>query len=263
MKYNVKTAAMLAAVLMFAPRAGAQSNFFPLLNCRNRAYTNATIDSVTPASATILWDGGGERIPITNLPPELLNRYHYDPQAAHDYLDAEAAKKAALKESADEESAALALAQGTLGPAQKIRIIKIISDFHLQIEAEGKVSEASIRKLPAEVLASFRELTQAKVDAARLEAQIKQDHQSAAPQPAPNMGNSRARRAAAQAQKNAAHAQKSTTDADTAALVKVNSRLKELESRTSILACPSDFVTSGGTRLWQFQAPATASVTAK
>lgn len=84
--------------LLICQLATAQTNFFPLLCCSNRTYTNATIETVTPATVTIFWDGGGERIPITNLPSELLGRYHYDPQAAQEYLDVQAAKKAARQE---------------------------------------------------------------------------------------------------------------------------------------------------------------------
>ena len=65
--------------LLICQLAAGQTNFFPLLCCGNRTYTNATIETVTPANITIFWDGGGERIPITNLPAELQTRYHYNP----------------------------------------------------------------------------------------------------------------------------------------------------------------------------------------
>jgi hypothetical protein len=262
MKHNraALPAAILAALLGFAPAAWTQTNFFPLLNCKNRTYTNATIEAATPATVTIFWDGGGERIPITDLPPELLTRYHYDAQAAQEYLDAQAAKKAALKERADQESAAIARAQSTLGPAQKIRIVKMISDIHLQIEAEGKVTDAYIHNLPPALLASFRELNQARVEAARLEAQTAQNQHAATP-PGTNtagVSNARAQKAAARAQKAAAAAAD-----DTAALARVKSRLKELEPRATLIACPTDYIISGNTRQWEYQATATAGLTPK
>ena len=257
-----KPAAILAGLLIFAPDACPQTNFFPLLECKNRIYTNATIESATPATVTIFWDGGGERIPITNLPPELLTRYHYDPQAAREYLDAEAAKKAALQESADQALAAIALAKSTLGPAQKIRVVKVISNVRLQIEAEGKVTGAYVHNLPPEILAAFRELNQTKAEAEWLEAQIAQDQYAAKhPVSNPAAGSARAKKAAASAQKNAASAaRKSAADA-AAALVKVKARLKELESRATFMACPTDFITSGGARQWEYQPAAASGIT--
>jgi len=169
-KRAAKPATVLGVLLLLVSTAYAQTNFFPLLNCKNRAYTNATIESFTPATVTIFWDGGGERIPITNLPPELLTRYHYDAQAAQAYLDEQAAKKAALQERADQAFAAIARAKGNLGPAQQIHIVKIYSEIHLQIEAGGKVSDAYIHNLPPDFFTSLSELNQTKNDAASLEA---------------------------------------------------------------------------------------------
>jgi hypothetical protein len=160
----------------------------------------------------------------------------------------------------------MARAQGTLGPAQKIRIVKIISEIYLQIEAEGKVTNAYIPNLPPGILASFRELTQTKVDSARLQAQVAQD-QYAANQSVPNTAAgaaySRAQKAAARAQKNTASAARAAAADAAAALAKVNSHLKELESRTTFIACPTDFINSEGTRQWKYEAAATAGLTPK
>jgi hypothetical protein len=259
---TAKAAATLAALLVFAPTAFTQTNFFPVLECKNRIYTNATIDTVSPATVTIFWDGGGERIPITNLPPELLARYHYDPQAAQKYLDAQGAKKAAQQERANQEHAAIVRAQNTLGPAQTIRIVNAFSDYHLQIEADGKVTSAYIHNLPLAILAAFREMNQTKAEAASLEAQIPPDQKVPA-QPVPSTATgTRAQRAAARAQRNAATAR--ATDADaTAALAKVKAHLKELESRTTITACPTDYITGEGARQWEYQGMSTAGLTSK
>jgi hypothetical protein len=262
---GAKPAPFLAVLMTFAPSAFTQTNFFPLLECKNRAYTNATIESATPATVTIFWDGGGERIAITNLPPELLNRYHYDPQEAQAYLDAQAARKTAAKDRADQELAAIARAKDTLGPAQKIRIVKVISAWRLQIEAEGKVSDAYVHNLPPDFLSSLAELDQARIEIARLEAQVAQE-QNAASQPGPNANpgsrNYRAQQAAANAQKNAAKTAHSAAG-DAAALTKAKSRLKELESHTTISAGPTDYLTSWGVRQWEYQSIATTGLTSK
>jgi hypothetical protein len=259
-------ATFLAVLVTFAPSAFTQTNFFPRLECKNRAYTNAIIESVTPATVTIFWDGGGERIAITNLPPELLKSYHYDPEAAQAYLDAQAARKAAVKERAEQELAAMARARETLGPAQKVRIVKVFSAMHLQIESDGKVSDAYIHNLPPDFLSSLGELDQAKVEVARLEAQVAQD-QSAASQPGPNTTSgsrkTRAQQAAANAQKDAGKTTHAAATADAAALAKAKSRLKDLESHTTISASPADYMTSWGVRQWEYQSAATTGLTSK
>ena len=76
---------------------------------------------------TIWWSGGGERISITNLPPKLQRRYHYDPQAAQDYLDAQAAKKSAQQERDKKAAEALAAAKETFGPEQTVRVVGLVN----------------------------------------------------------------------------------------------------------------------------------------
>jgi hypothetical protein len=261
----LRTAAVVWA-LIFVPASYADTNFFPVLNCQNRAYTNATIESVTPATVTIFWDGGGERIPITNLPPELLSRYHYDPQAAQAYLDEQAAKRGAAQERAQEQLAAMEKARATVGPSQKIRIVKILSEIHFQIEAEGKVTEAYIHKLPPDFFASLSQLNQAKAEESSLESQIARD-QSAAAKPAanstPGVRYTAAQKAAANAQKNNTSAAHAAATEATAALAKVKSRVKELEAKTTISASPTDFISSTGIRQWEYQASGADGLTAK
>jgi len=261
-----RTAVVAFLLVVLVSASHADTNVFPVLNCKNRAYANATIESVTPATVTIFWDGGGERISITNLPPEILSRYHYDPQAAQAYLDQQDAKKAAARERAEEELAAMGRALGNLGPAQKIRIVKILSEIHFQIEAEGKVSDAYIHKLPADFFTSLSELNQSKVEAARLETQITQD-QSATAQPAPKnapgVRYSAAQRAAANAQKNNANAANAAATQAKAELAKVKSRVKELETKTAISAKPTDFINGAGVRQWEYQSTAADGLTSK
>ena len=260
----VRRAAIVAFLTLVSVSYG-DTNVFAVLNCKNRAYTNATIESVTPATVTIFWDGGGERIPITNLPPEILSRYHYDPQAAQVYLDQQDAKKAATRERAEEELAAMGRALGNLGPAQKIRIVKILSEIHLQIEAEGKVSDAYIHKLPADFFTSLGELNQAKAEAARLEAQVAQNPNPAKPppNPAPGVRYSAAQRAAANAQKNNANAANAAATQAKAELAKVKARVKELETKTAISAKPTDFINGAGVRQWEYQSTAADGLTSK
>lgn len=230
--------------------ANAQTNFFPLLSCSNRIYTNATIESVTPATVTIFWDGGGEKISITNLPPELLTRYHYDPQAAQEFLDQQAAKKMAQQQIANEQATALLAAQNSLGPAQKVRVVKpLVFPNSIQIEAEGGLSEAVIPNLPSGILAFLRELDQARADAANLKNQVAQ---------AGNNTNQ-----AAQGRRRGNRAPQPVSDDLKRRSADADKRLKDLESkasaRTTVLAQPTGRMLTPKIRLWQFQAMASAN----
>jgi len=62
-------------------------------------YTNARITSVTAAYAIVLYgDSSGVRIAFTNLSKDLQKRYHYDPDAASNEVNASEAKKKAMME---------------------------------------------------------------------------------------------------------------------------------------------------------------------
>lgn len=75
---------MKIALLILAASltASAQTNFFPLLKAGGTTYTNATIRSVTAADAIVSFDGGGARVALSNLTPDLQKRFGYDPQKA-------------------------------------------------------------------------------------------------------------------------------------------------------------------------------------
>jgi hypothetical protein len=246
--------------LLVCQLANAQTNFFPVLCCSNRIYTNATIGTVTPATVTVFWDGGGERASITNLPPELQTRYHYNPQEAQKYLDAQAAKKAVQKERAKQEAAAFAAVQNTLGPAQKVRVVKTaLFPNSLQIEVEGKSSEAYIPGLPPEILTFIDDLNQAQADTLALKERARQVRYnaerakgiaSALTLDNPNYQEQNAR---ANVMLNDARDLENQS-ADAA------KHLRELQAqakaRTTIMARPSGKMLTPLIRQWQFQAMA-------
>jgi len=158
-------------VILSCQLANAQNNFFPILRCKDRSYTNATIDTITPATVTVSWEGNGVITAITNLPDRLQSRYHYNRQKAQRYLARQAAEKSAQQASENQEAAALAATQNTLGPAQNVRIIKaLLFPGSVQIEADGVLSEANIPNLPPEILIFIQKLGQAQTDAASLKA---------------------------------------------------------------------------------------------
>jgi hypothetical protein len=238
----VKRTAIIA--LLICQWASAQTNFFPILRCNDRTYTNATIVGVTPATALIDWDGGGESIPITNLPPELQARYHYDPQEAQKYLDSQAAEKAARLQRAKREAAA----RNTPGPAEKIRIIKpLLFPGSVEIEAKGGLSEACIPNLPPEILTFIRDLDQAQADAASLKERAGQARAAA------NQVKGKRKARPTYAELNAGAR---ALEHDSAAAAAQWRKLQnEAGNRTTIMARPLGDLTAH-IRQWQFQAMA-------
>jgi hypothetical protein len=236
--------AFTAALVSLTQRAPCQTNFFHRLVCSNATYLDATIESVTPATVTIWWSGGGERISITNLPPELQRLYHYDPQAAQEYLDAQAAKKAARDERDKKAAEALAEAKETFGPERTVRVISIINDWHVQVLVDGKVLDAYIRKLPPAVPASILEYAQAKAEAEGFEnvsTNATATRQTTV-------------RKAGRLTTETVDTHKPTETASTA--MQMRRHLADLErhlaSRTTVVARPSAFMLSGGIRQWEF-----------
>jgi len=215
---------LLAIAVALACRVEAQdspTNYFPLLCCSNRTYTNATIEKVNPVTVKIFWETSDEKIPITNLPPEVQARY-YNPQEVQKYLDAQAA---------------IAKAKSTLGPAQTIYLDKILPDGYLEIKAEGKVAEAYIHNLPPEILGYLRAIYQTEANIARLKQQV--PHDSSGYVFPGTIGRNAKERAAQEA------------------LVKALSRLKELraqfQTRSIVIARPTDYIIGAVIRQWEFQ----------
>lgn len=69
----------LLMLFVFTLSAEAQTNFFPLLKTASGSYTNATVRSVTATDIIIFFDGGGAKVALSNLSPELQKRFGYDP----------------------------------------------------------------------------------------------------------------------------------------------------------------------------------------
>jgi hypothetical protein len=238
--------AIALALLSGAQASFSQTNFFPVLVCSNATYTNATIESVTPATVTVWWSGGGERISITNLPVELQKCYHYSPEEAQKYLDAQAAKKAAQQERNHKYAEALAEAKRTLGPAQTIRVVNVMNDWHVQIMADGKLAEAYIHKLPPEVLTFVQDYIQTKADA----------------EASQNVNTNATYTRQVNSGTRPGHPVTETVDThkhtdEAAAAMLTRRHLAELErhavARTTIIARPSAFILSGGIRQWEYQ----------
>jgi hypothetical protein len=237
--------------------ANAQTNFFPILHCKDRTYTNATIDTITPATVVVSWEGSGVTMAITNLPQRLQTRFHYDPEKAEKYLAQQAAKKEVRLERNHQETAAVA---AVLGPTQNIRILKsLLLPTSFQIEAEGVRSVGYIANLPPEVLLFVQKLGQAQADAAnlkqrarsvRFEADRARDIALTMSVYDANYQGQNIR--ASVALNNAREAESNSTEAETL-LTKLQTEAKD---RATITARPSNYLVDGVTRQWVFQSMA-------
>jgi hypothetical protein len=225
--------------------AVAQTNFFPVLVCSNCIYTNATIETVTPATVTVWWSGGGDRVSITNLPGDLQRRFNYSPEAAEEYSCGEAAKKADMQRQSAREQAAVAAAKRKLGPPQKIRVIEVISGNLVRIEFGGRTATAYIHNLPAEVVWFVDDMQVTRARIAALTADVNQG--GAFKGGWADFGTDRA-----------------ALGASGAALAAARRHLRELqiglEGRISVLACPSEYFPRINARQWEFQAMATPGI---
>jgi hypothetical protein len=140
MKLKVIIAISVFAVGLFCSSGKAQTNdVYPILKTLDGAtYTNAEISSVTAAYAIVIYGGGGTKIPLTNLPPELQKKYHYDPAAAAAFDKAQADKKA--KYQADRLAALAAQAE-----ANKDRLYRFVDGELVPIsqfvQLRGKISQ--------------------------------------------------------------------------------------------------------------------------
>ena len=244
-------------VILSCQLATAQSNFFPILRCKDRTYTNATIDTITPATVTVSWEGNGVITAITNLPDKLQSRYHYNRQKAQKYLAGQAAEKDALQAHENQESAALAATQNALGPPQNIRIVKaLLFPGSVQIEADGVLSEANIPNLPPEILIFIQKLGQAQVDAANLKQRAQQVQHDAdrARGIAEGMvwydGNYEGQNIGANLVQADAREAESNLTSTNALLHKLQDQAKD---RTTIIARPTGRMITPHIRQWQFQ----------
>jgi hypothetical protein len=60
----------------------ADTNIISSLTIAGQTYTNVEIGTVTASQVTLFYDGGGQRVAISNLPIYLQKQLHYDPTKA-------------------------------------------------------------------------------------------------------------------------------------------------------------------------------------
>ena len=152
--------------------AADDTNSFPLLSIQGQTYTNAYVSKVTPAYAVILYDGGGKKFPMSNLPPFLQRRFDYDPDKAEQFQADEASKHQAARARA---AAAEAKADAARGEVENITILKITSGGApvrcLAATSSGQ-QEVFLNSLPPSVLDAFSKYDAAKQQLDALSNQV-------------------------------------------------------------------------------------------
>ena len=251
---------VIAIVPLALPVFADDTNVIPSLAIAGQTYTNVEIGTVTGSRVTIFYDGGGQRVAISNLPGYLQKRLNYDPELARKQDAAEAARS---KERAEKEAEALAAARKTMGPAQKIHLVKILPDTYVQIEAEGAQSEAYIPNLPPEILVLLRDVQSAEAVVTNLQEQL------ALAQPSASKGGNHehvsrqaARNQASASAANASYRSNLETSL-TSAKTRLNTLKSQLSARAVITARPLAFFPYPHTRQWEYQSAAVAAAGTK
>lgn len=108
--------------------AGAQP-IYPVLVCSNACYTNASIFRTNAAYVLVSYEGGLEKVSITNLPDEMQKSIGYDSAKAAAAISEEQGKIAAHKARLAQEAAQEAYKEQAERKSQAVQIISVYDDF--------------------------------------------------------------------------------------------------------------------------------------
>ena len=108
--------------------AGAQP-IYPVLVCSNACYTNASIFRTNAAYVLVSYEGGLEKVSITNLPDEMQKSIGYDSAKAAAAISEEQKKIAAHKARLAQEAAQEAYKEQAERKSQTVQIISVYDDF--------------------------------------------------------------------------------------------------------------------------------------
>ena len=135
-------------------QAVAQTNdTYPVLRTLDgETYTRVEVSKVTAAYLIVFFEGGAARIDLTNLPPGIQKKYHFDSVMAAAANEAEAKKHAAAQALAKAEQEEFVRSQAPIGDTVKVRILETLdapNDY--RVSANGV--EQTITILPKPVSA--------------------------------------------------------------------------------------------------------------
>ena len=241
--------------------AQSTNEVIPIFTSDGRTYTNARITSVNAAYAIVMFDGGGKRVKVEELPEPFRSKY-YDPKAVEVARNVSEQKKREANERYAETSAALRQAEAWVGEDQKATVLRITGSYgypKCMIQTTNGQFEAIIIGLPKSVAGYFDELN------ALNQKSISWSQRATADQLAADEAHARA---PAFASGDAAFVQQAQAMIDQAArlqTVAAQSRqqaedanaqykalLKQSLSRLRVIVRPTGKV-SGGTRLWEYR----------
>jgi hypothetical protein len=252
----------LAAVI----RVQADTNFFEILTCGDTTYTNATIGHVTPSYATVTFAGGIVQVPLRDLPENLQQQYHYNSNAAAQFLlekkhksDELRAKTAAQQIAYEKAMAAMA------GQSKNIQITSIIDEtsnggYPLCSVGSGggggSPARILLRNMPVEVREFLRRYNQLRNDILTFGEKVHNDAKAArrADALAPvSAGGDPAYVNSAMAQRNQANQMALNASDEADRLQQMQDDLEQMASKavekTTIVAYPTG-QTFGGYEIW-------------
>jgi len=128
-----------------------------------RSITNATVQRMNATFAIVEYESGGEKIAFTNLPPDIQKKFGFDPATAMRDAENEARRRQAGLLAQQQQSEALQRAAANLGPSQKVHIIGVLNEWHLQfVTTNGVIQDGYIHGIPISVVSFVKDLVTTK-----------------------------------------------------------------------------------------------------
>jgi hypothetical protein len=106
----------------------ALADDFKTLN--GKEYKDATVTRVEPDGITVKFSGGLVKIPFTELPKDLQDKYHYNPKAAQKFAADSAAQINADNASTRVDTTSKKVEENPYRLLQSVMIFAIIKPFH-------------------------------------------------------------------------------------------------------------------------------------
>jgi hypothetical protein len=251
----------LAGILLLASATvfGQTNEFIPIFTTDGRVYTNARITSVTASYVIVMFDGGGKKVKVEDLPEPFRTQYYNPEKAAKLREQEERARSKRLTEYAT-ASETIRQAEASYGEEQTEKVVKIsglLGKCYLETSEDTK--EVFINGLPKSVSDYFAEYDS-------LDSQVTKAIDSA--KRAADESDEADARAPAFVSGSAAFVQQESAKMERAKLLRVEADKRHGElialerkqsvlmdsekRRTTILARPTGKI-YGGLRIWEFR----------
>jgi len=245
---------------LFALFAGVAITAFaedriPSLVVGEKTFRNVKISTVRGSDVFIIHDGGGTRVPISDLPAEIQEKYNLAPEKPKELSAEEKAKAAELKKKADEQRAAMAKAASWRGEPVNAFIQQVkTSGYIVTIEGEG-TREIRINGLPKTAAQFYIDLKALDDQIPGAERRLKEAERALAMIPTSMTGTPEAV-AAWQYRRNAAT--KVVHDAEDAFEELLNKRKQLLSERAQKTGCSirQTAMKYGSLEIWEYVGPA-------